>query len=129
MGRPKLGYNGNEYLRPDGKIIELTEYQLEEMKKCKADLRYFIENYVMVTHLDRGEVLFKLHDFQKKILQSFHENRRTIVLCGRQAGKCVDYNTKVNKSGEHVKIGMLIPLTIKERIVQTLESYLMKLAK
>lgn len=85
----KTGYKGNERLRPDSMQIELDEFQLNEMKRCKADYRYFIENYMYITNLDNGEVLFKLHKFQKRMLRSFHESRRTVCMVGRQCGKTI----------------------------------------
>jgi hypothetical protein len=67
--------------------IAYTPVQLQELKRCSEDILYFIENYVYIVDPVRGNVLFKMHDYQKEILKGFMENRNTIVMAGRQLGK------------------------------------------
>lgn len=67
--------------------IAYTPVQLQELKRCSEDIFYFIENYVYIVDPVKGNVLFKLHDYQRAILQGFLDNRNTIVMAGRQLGK------------------------------------------
>ena len=48
---------------------------------------YFIENYIKIVSLDEGLVPFKLYDFQKDMVGTFHKNRFTICKLPRQSGK------------------------------------------
>jgi hypothetical protein len=49
--------------------------------------QYFIENYVKIISLDEGLVPFKMYDFQKEMVGTFHSNRFTICKLPRQSGK------------------------------------------
>jgi hypothetical protein len=49
--------------------------------------QYFVENYIMIVSLDEGLVPFKLYDFQKDMIGTFHNNRFTICKLPRQSGK------------------------------------------
>ena len=51
------------------------------------DPQYFIENYIMIVSLDEGLVPFKMYDFQKEMIGTFHNNRFTICKLPRQSGK------------------------------------------
>jgi len=51
------------------------------------DPLYFIQNYVRIVSLDEGLVPFKMYDFQKEMVGTFHKNRFTICKLPRQSGK------------------------------------------
>ena len=67
--------------------IEFTPHQIQELKRCSEDPFYFIENYVYIIEEGKGQVLFKLYDYQREIIKAFLENRNNIAMCGRQMGK------------------------------------------
>lgn len=89
------GYNGNENLKLEGVKISWTSEQIQEYIKCAKDPVYFSEKYIKIVHVDHGVIPIKLYDFQKEIIEKTNTNRNTIVLTGRQQGKCSDYNTKL----------------------------------
>jgi hypothetical protein len=72
-----------------------TEEQVKEYVRCAQDPEYFIEKYVRINSLDHGFVPFKLRGYQKGLIQTFHKNRRVVLLSPRQSGKCVFINTIV----------------------------------
>jgi len=74
---------------------EYSPEQIQELRKCKRDPMYFIENYIYVQHPTQGKVQMKLYDYQKRMLMSIHENKDTIILASRQLGKCVTSNTMI----------------------------------
>ncbi len=80
-------YRGNSLLKSSNTKTEYTKEQIQEIIKCKNDPIYFIENYVKIIHADKGLVNFELRDYQKEMVLSFHENRRTILATARRAGK------------------------------------------
>lgn len=80
-------YLGNQNLKPSNVPIQFTQEQVEEYIKCSQDPNYFIEKYIRIVNVDQGLVPFKMYDFQKKIVQTIHDNRFTIAKLPRQSGK------------------------------------------
>jgi hypothetical protein len=80
-------YNANANLKAAGVTVQFTPEQVHEYVKCAEDYIYFVENYCQIVTLDNGLQLFKLYDCQKKKLKVIHENRRVILMEGRQQGK------------------------------------------
>lgn len=82
-----LTFRNNPQLRPAGAQLSYTKEMVQEWIKCRDDPIYFIEHYVHVVHPDRGVVLMKLHEYQKRMILAYHENRRVIGMTARQMGK------------------------------------------
>ena len=80
-------YNSNQNLKAAGVQIQFLSEQIEEYLKCARDPIYFIENYCMIVSLDHGLVPFKLYECQIEKVKVIHENRRVILMEGRQQGK------------------------------------------
>ena len=80
-------YKGNPNLKGAGAEISFTEEQVKEFIKCSKNPGYFIENYVKIVSIDEGLIPFKLYDFQKEMIGTFHNNRFTICKLPRQSGK------------------------------------------
>ena len=78
---------GNPNLKRANVSVEWTEKQVTEYTKCMDNPLYFIENYIKIVSLDEGLVPFKLYDFQKDMVGTFHKNRFTICKLPRQSGK------------------------------------------
>ena len=80
-------YLGNANIKAAGVESEYTKEQIEEYAKCVSDPMYFIENYIKIVSLDEGLVQFEPYSFQKKILESVHNDRFVICKMPRQSGK------------------------------------------
>ena len=80
-------YLGNPNLKKAGTPIQFTKKQVQEWIKCKKDPIYFATHYIKIISLDEGLVPFDMYDFQRRILQDFHENRFNIAKLPRQTGK------------------------------------------
>lgn len=80
-------YLGNANLKKIGIPISFTEEQILEYKKCSEDPVHFIDNYCYIVTLDHGLQPFKLYDCQKKKIKVIHDNRKVILMEGRQQGK------------------------------------------
>lgn len=81
------GYQGNPNLKPCKFPLQYTQEQLLEYQKCATDPVYFINNYCKIVTLDGGLQPFRLYDCQKKKVQFIHENRKVLLMEGRQQGK------------------------------------------
>jgi hypothetical protein len=80
-------YNNNSNLKGAGQNISYTEDQVKEYLKCVEDPVYFINTYCMIVTLDHGLQPFKLYECQVKKIRIIHENRKVILMEGRQQGK------------------------------------------
>ena len=67
--------------------IQFTKKQVQEYQKCMEDPVYFTENYVKIVSLDEGLIPFKLYEFQRQMMWTFHTERFTICKLPRQSGK------------------------------------------
>ena len=80
-------YLGNPNLKSVGQPVEWTEESVEEYRKCMVDPQHFIENYVKVIHVDKGLIRFDMYPYQKKMIDSFINDRFVICKMPRQTGK------------------------------------------
>ena len=79
-------YKGNPNLKSAGVEVSFTEAQVKEFIKCSKDPIYFIENYVKIVSIDEGLIPFRMYNFQKEMVGTFHNNRFTIAKMPRQSG-------------------------------------------
>ena len=82
-------YHGNPNLKPLAYEHDFSEEEIREYVKCKQDPIYFIENYVKIITLDSGLQPFALYDCQKEKVDCIMNNRRVVLMEGRQQGKTV----------------------------------------
>ena len=94
-------YLGNPNLKKVNTPVEFTKDEILEYQKCSADPLYFMENYVRIVSLDEGLIPFKMYPFQKKIVQTIHDNRFTICKLPRQSGKST---TTISVSYTHLTL-------------------------
>ena len=80
-------YNNNSLLKASGIDIPYTEENIQEYIKCSKDPVYFIETYCKIVSLDHGLIPFKLYDCQVEKVNIIHNNRKVILMEGRQQGK------------------------------------------
>ena len=80
-------YNGNIALKLPEVELPLTKEMIAEFEKCKNDVMYFINNYVFISSLDHGIMLFSTFKYQKNLIEIFEKNRFTIAMLPRQMGK------------------------------------------
>ena len=80
-------YNANSNLKAANVKIQFTQEQVIEYAKCANDPIYFIETYCKIVSLDHGLIPFKLYECQVEKVRVIHENRKVILMEGRQQGK------------------------------------------
>jgi hypothetical protein len=83
----KSSYRDNPLLKRAGVKLEYTKEQIEEYIKCSKDPIYFSERYIKIVNVDEGLMNFKMWDFQRDMIKTYHENRFSITKCPRQVGK------------------------------------------
>ncbi len=80
-------YLGNPNLKKAHTPSRFTKKQVQEVMKCLESPKYFIEQYLKIVTIDKGLVPFEMYDFQRKMVDTFHDNRFTICKLPRQSGK------------------------------------------
>jgi uncharacterized pyridoxamine 5'-phosphate oxidase family protein len=69
-------------------VYEYSEFELQEIARCAADVVYFANNYCMAM-TDYGIQKITLRPYQEDVLRSFQDNRFNVFLASRQIGKTV----------------------------------------
>lgn len=80
-------YNGNILIKKAYVSSDLLPQHISEIKKCKKDPIYFIENYCRIISLDEGIIPFKLYEYQKEMIDMYVKSRFSLTLTARQMGK------------------------------------------
>jgi len=85
---PKItGYQGNPNLPREDYVHSYTQEEIDEFIKCANDPVHFACKYIRIVNVDQGLMPFKMWDFQKEMLETFHKNRFSICKLPRQVGK------------------------------------------
>lgn len=107
-------------------MTEFTREQLEEIKKCKEDLVYFINNYVKISEYFPP---IKLYDYQEDLIRHYHKNQFSICKAPRQCGKsftAIAYalHHMLFNEGQTVGLFSIRPTTARSMLIRLKEMYL-----
>ena len=80
-------YLGNPQLKAAYVPQDFTKEQIQEYVKCKSEPIHFISEYIKIISVDEGLIDFNLRDYQRNMVQSFHDKRFVICKMARQSGK------------------------------------------
>jgi hypothetical protein len=67
-----------------------TEKQIIEFARCADPVtgpEYFMSNYFFIQHPTKGKLLYRPFEYQKKLIENYHNFRFSISLMPRQTGK------------------------------------------
>lgn len=80
-------YLANPLLKRANVKLQFNPDQVTEYLKCQNDVEYFIETYIKIINVDNGIVPFKMYPYQRKMVNTFVNNRFVITKMPRQSGK------------------------------------------
>ena len=88
-----------------------TEQDLIEFAKCLEDPHYFLDNYFHIQHPTKGKMSYTAFEYQKRLIDSYHDNRFNVNMLPRQTGKCLQGDTTMinirnKQTGEHLEISI-----------------------
>lgn len=92
-----------------------TQAQIEELLKCSDPAtgpNYFLNNFFYIQHPTKGKIKYAAYPYQEELLNSYHENRFSINMLGRQLGKCLCENTTVSVRHSENSVIYDIPIGI-----------------
>ena len=67
-----------------------TEHQIIEIARCADPVsgpQYFMDNYFFIQHPTQGAIQYHPWDYQKRLIDTYHNYRFSISLMPRQTGK------------------------------------------
>jgi hypothetical protein len=64
-----------------------TQEQLLELAKCMQDPKHFMTEHCWIQHPTKGRMKFALFDYQRELVDTYHNYRYSIALISRQMGK------------------------------------------
>ncbi len=80
----------NKLIKTPHVTQKFTEDQIEALLKCTDESsgpHYFLENFFYIQHPVKGKLKYEPFDYQKKLINSYHNYRFNVNLLGRQMGK------------------------------------------
>jgi hypothetical protein len=80
-------YRENPKLKAKHTVLPYTKEHVDEMVKCANDVKYFANNYFKIVHPQHGLIQMKLRGYQEKCVDTFTEERFSILKFPRQSGK------------------------------------------
>ena len=72
------------------KNTAFTDEQLEEFLRCADPVtgpQYFMDNFFYIQHPTKGKMLYHPFEYQKRLIDTYHQNRYSISMMPRQTGK------------------------------------------
>ena len=81
-------YENNTKLLKGDLVFERTQEEINEWKRCKNDIVYFVEKYCKLMTPEGIKHVY-LRDYQIDYLKHLEKNRLSVLLSARQAGKTV----------------------------------------
>jgi len=70
--------------------IEYTDQQIREFAACADPVTgpmYFLDNFFYIQHPTRGRMLYHPFEYQKRLIETYHNYRFSISMMPRQTGK------------------------------------------
>ena len=69
---------------------QFTKKELQEFKQCADPVTgpmYFMSNFFTIQHPVQGNMKYQPYEYQKRLIDAYHENRFSISMMPRQTGK------------------------------------------
>lgn len=102
---------GSSYspIKKPGTVINYTKEMMKEVLRCQTDPIYFFKNFAYIQS-EGGKMLFDAYPYQEEMVESFTNNKNSVLLTARQMGKCLCGETLINirnkVTGEMLEITM-----------------------
>lgn len=88
----------NNLVKKANQEESFTAGQIKEIMKCmdpETGYLHFARNYAYIQHPTRGRLLFEPYDYQIGLLESYHNNIRSVAMLPRQTGKALALDTPI----------------------------------
>ncbi len=72
------------------KKVKYTDKQIADLHRCSDPVTgpmYFMERFLRIQHPTKGALKFEPYDFQRKLVETYHNHRFSVNMLARQTGK------------------------------------------
>jgi hypothetical protein len=77
-------------VKPAHRSVSWTEREILEFARCADPVtgpQYFLDNYFYIQHPTRGKMIYHPFEYQKRLIDTYHNYRFSVSLMPRQTGK------------------------------------------
>jgi hypothetical protein len=85
-----MAYTDNKLVKTAYSSQRYSEKDIEELMACTDPVdgpHYFLDNFFYIQHPTKGKLKYKPFEYQRRLIDSYHQNRFNVNLLPRQTGK------------------------------------------
>jgi hypothetical protein len=85
-----MAYTDNKLVKTAYSADKYTEKDIEDLMKCSDPINgphYFLDHFFYIQHPTKGKLQYEPFDYQRRLIDSYHQNRFNVNLLPRQTGK------------------------------------------
>jgi hypothetical protein len=85
-----MAYTDNKLVKTAYVTQKYTENDIEELLKCTDPINgphFFLDNFFYIQHPTKGKLRYEPFDYQRRLIDSYHQHRFNVNLLPRQTGK------------------------------------------
>ena len=77
----------NSLIKTAHKKQKFTEQDLLDIANCLSNPHYFLDNFFNIQHPTKGKMQYKAFEYQRRLIDSYHDYRFNVNMLPRQTGK------------------------------------------
>ena len=85
-----MAYTDNKLVKTAYSSQRYSEKDIEELMACTDPVNgphYFLDNFFYIQHPTKGKLKYEPFEYQRRLIDSYHQNRFNVNLLPRQTGK------------------------------------------
>ena len=85
-----MAYTDNKLVKTAYSADKYTEKDIEDLMKCSDPVdgpHYFLDNFFYIQHPTKGKLQYEPFEYQRRLIDSYHQHRFNVNLLPRQTGK------------------------------------------
>lgn len=85
-----MAYTDNKLVKTAYSAVKYTEKDIEDLQNCADPINgphYFLDNFFFIQHPTKGKLRYEPFDYQRRLIDSYHQHRFNVNLLPRQTGK------------------------------------------
>ena len=79
--------NGSGLIKQAHQQQKFTEEEIQIYVTCLDDPHFFLDNFFYIQHATKGQMQYQAFEYQKKLIDSYHDYRFNVNMLPRQTGK------------------------------------------
>ena len=116
-----MSFDASSLAKAPYKKQNWTAQQLTEFALCtdpESGPHYFMSNFFFIQHPVQGKMQYQPFDYQKRLIETYHNYRYAIAMMPRQSGKCLQEDSNINIMNNKTGKQYNIPIGIYYKFMQ-----------